>query len=142
MKIIVINYDELNNPPSNKDVLSDIKSVFESASQTLLEDMGSKLYDHISNLLSDEKYGEIIFADTSDASKRNRLEAFVSEQKPDLLVSYNLAGFEKCTLTDSLLYNLMDCRQFHIIKKSGLPNEKYLDKLRSINLFLFDQTKA
>ena len=119
MKIIVINYDELNNPPSNKDVLSDIKSVFETASQTILEDMGSKLRDHISNLLSDEKYGEIIFADTSDASKRNCLEAFVSEQKPDLLVSYNLAGFEKCTLTDSLLYNLMDCRQFHIIKKSG-----------------------
>lgn len=140
MKIIVITYKELNNPPSSDEVLADIKSTFESSSQTVLEDMGSRLHQKLSNLFNDKNKCNIIFADTSDSDKRNLLESYIAEQKPDLLVSYNLAGFELCTLTDSLLYNLMDCRQFHFIKKKGLPNEKYLEKLRSINLFIFDQT--
>ncbi|MCR5849038.1 MAG: hypothetical protein K6G75_13115 [Lachnospiraceae bacterium] len=142
MKIIVVNYNELNNPPSNSEVLTDIKSVFDSASQTVLEDMGSRLREDLTKLFLDSESADMVFMDTSDIYKRNHLESFVGEQKPDLLISYNLAGFELSTLTDSLLYNLMDCRQFHIIKKKELPNERCLEKLRSINLFIFDQTNV
>ena len=74
---------------------------------------------------------------TSSVSDRNRIESYIKKETPDLLISYNLAGFEMGTLTDSVLYNLLDCRQFHFIKKDNLPNEIYLDKLLSINLFIF-----
>ena len=147
MNIIVVNYDELNYRPSEKQVLGDICRLYVGASQTCREEMGKVLNEQLSQLSSYlagndpiDKY-HVIFTDTSNISKRNHLLDIIKDLKPDLLVSYNLAGFELSTLADSLLYNLINCRQFHIIRKKNLPNEKYLKILRSINLFLFEDYK-
>ncbi len=138
MKIAVINYSELNNIPTENQVLEDILNVYKKSDKIVIENIGSNLRNQIEKLINNNDSVNISYMDTSDNNHRNRLEAFVRDESPDLLVSYNLAGFELCTLTDSLLYNLIDCRQFHFIKKRNLPNEKYLQKLKSINLFMFE----
>lgn len=136
MKIVVINYDELNKRPSKEQVISDLIKVYKEASSTCLEDMGSVLKDQIDSVISNQNNADISFMNT-DLSNRNTLEKYVKKENPNLLISYNLAGFELSTLTDSVLYNLLDCRQFHLITKDNVPNEKYLEKLLSINLFIF-----
>ena len=143
MKIAVVNYNELNNCPSNEQVIDDIRRLFLYAPIDIKEDMGKDLrekLDILSNIESpfEENLNSIYFFDTSKTSSRYKIEQFIEETSPDLLVSYNLAGFELSTLADSLVYNLINCRQFHIIKKKNLPNEIYLSKLRSLNLFLFE----
>ncbi len=138
MKILVVNYSELNSIPSEDQILNDIFVAYNNGSKTIIEDLGTNLRNQIETLISKDDSATICFMDTSDSVHRNQLEKFVQKESPDLLVSYNLAGFELCTLTDSLLYNLIDCRQFHFIKKRNLPNEKYIQNLKSINLFMFE----
>ena len=137
MKIAVISYDELNTKPSKEQVLSDLFNAFNSSSEESLENMGKVLRNQIRGLIEGNNSAEIVYMDTSDSARRNRLSDYIQTEAPDLLISYNLAGFELETLTDSVLYNLLDCRQFHFINKNNLSNEKYLDKLLSINLFFF-----
>ena len=143
MKILVINYDELNICPSKNEVIDDICRLYNDASKDLKEEMGHALSKQLDALLSahTDENCDIIFADTADRIKRGQLGNLVSNYCPDLLVSYNLAGFELGTLADSLLYNLFDCRQFHIIKKKNLPNSDRLHILRSMNLFIFEDYK-
>ena len=147
MKIAVVNYDELNDRPSNSQVINDICRLFRNSTTECKEDMGKTLSNQLillSSASSDEciqKECDIFFVNTSDPKHRGHLKEFVDNFAPDLLVSYNLAGFELSTLADSLLYNLLNCRQFHIIKKKHLPNEDRLNILRSFNLFLFTDYK-
>ena len=140
MKIVVINYSELNECPDESVVINDIKRIYSNASSECKEEMGSFLNTQLSSLISNTFPDslEIHFFDTTDIEKRKDIGHFVEKVNPDLLVSYNLAGFEMSTLADSLSYNTIACRQFHIIKKHGLPNEKYMKKLRSLNLFVFE----
>ncbi len=51
---------------------------------------------------------------------------------PELLLTEDLEGFEMCTLTDAVSYNLVHCRQFHFLFSEGLKNEKYLSKQLSL----------
>ena len=142
MKIVVISYDELNKRPSKEQVIEDIIYYsIDKASGLLTENLGSVLRGQLKELKGNPNSASVVFMDTSDLPRRNNLEQFVKEQIPDLLVSYNLAGFELGTLTDSLLYNLLNCRQFHFITKKPLSNEQFLDKLMSINMFIFDCIK-
>ncbi len=139
MKIVVISYDELNKRPSKEQVIEDIiYHSIDNASESLTEDLGSILREQLKELKENPNSASLTFMDTSDLPHRNDLEKFVKEQTPDLLVSYNLAGFELGTLTDSLLYNLLNCRQFHFITKKPLSNEQFLNKLMSINMFIFN----
>lgn len=138
MKIVVISYNELNNQPSLEQVVSDLCHIFKTSDEFEKENMGSKLRHELSDIISGNIQPGIVFIDTTSQYSRNRLQINVDNERPDLLISYNLAGFELCTLTDSLQYNLYDYRQFHIIQKKDLPNKKYLSKIRSINLFLFE----
>ena len=138
MKIVVINYSELNSVPSKEQVLDNICNAYKNSNKTIIENFGTNLKNQLERLINEKDSASVSFMDTSDSIHRNLLQEFVQNESPDLLVSYNLAGFELGTLTDSLLYNLIDCRQFHIIKKRSLPNEKYLQKLKSINLFIFE----
>lgn len=69
-----------------------------------------------------------------------REEGIIRTQKlkdVDLLITFNLAGFEQCTLTDSVSYNLFKCKQVHFILDRNLPNEKYLEKPLSISMFFY-----
>ena len=51
---------------------------------------------------------------------------------PELLMTEDLEGFEMCTLTDAVSYNLVHCRQLHFLFSERLKNEKYLSKQLSL----------
>ena len=145
MKIAVVNYSNYSPCPTKKQVIDDICRLYSSASNDAKEDMGTALNNQLIQLSSCPNMDsnlDFFYANTSSLEKRNQLMAAISFYNPDLLVSYNLAGFELSTLADSLSYNLIDCRQFHIINKRNLPNEMYLSILRSLNLFLFYDYKG
>lgn len=55
----------------------------------------------------------------------------------DVLVTIDLAGFDVCTLTDNISYNLLNCKQIHIISQENAANEKYLYKDLSIAMFFY-----
>lgn len=55
----------------------------------------------------------------------------------DLLLTFEMLGFEKSTLAGGISYNLLPCKQIHIITKDNLPNEKYLEKQLSISMFFY-----
>ena len=137
MKIFVVNYIELNICPSKEQVLSNLSKVFFNASDECIKKMGSTLKNQVAAALNNPLLADVIFMDTSDSFHRQQLEIKVKDVMPDLLISYNLAGFELGTFTDSVLYNLLDCRQFHFLTIDNLPNKRYLDKLLSINIFIF-----
>ena len=56
---------------------------------------------------------------------------------PDLLITADLTGFEQCTLTDNISYNLLDCKQLHLLLHEKLPNELYLARQLSIAMFFY-----
>lgn len=55
----------------------------------------------------------------------------------DLLITFNLAGFEHSTLTNGISYNLLKGKQIHFLMNRELINEKYLEKQLSISMFFF-----
>lgn len=60
------------------------------------------------------------------------------KQNPtDLIITFNLAGFDIATLTDGLSYNLIDSKFIHFLLRENLPNEKYLAKQLSISMFFY-----
>ena len=138
MKIVVVNYDELNQLKSCDEIIADICLFYADASESANEELGSVLRGRLDELTA-SKEAEVSIVDVSDAINRAYLSDTLKAMEIDLLVTYNLAGFELCTLTDGLAYNLVDCRQLHIIEKSGIPGEKYLNKEKSINMFLWDR---
>lgn len=56
---------------------------------------------------------------------------------PDILVTTDLLGFEQCTLTESISYNLLNCKQIHLLLREKLANEKYLEKQLSMAMFFY-----
>lgn len=134
MKIVVVNYDELNQRKNSEDVIGDVVLFFERCSEADREELGSALRGQLEELAENRK-AMVEFADTSDDLKRVYLTENLKKMEIDLLVTYNLAGFELSTLTDGLAYNLVDCRQLHLISREDLISEKYLEKDKSINMF-------
>lgn len=61
----------------------------------------------------------------------------IREREADLLMTFNLEGFEQSTLMGSVLYNLFDCKQIHFLADRNLNNEQYLAKLLSISMFFY-----
>ena len=55
----------------------------------------------------------------------------------DLIITFNLAGFDISTLTDGLSYNLVNSKFIHFLLHENLPNEKYLSKQLSISMFFY-----
>lgn len=70
-----------------------------------------------------------IFRAPSD--QRNIMKE-IREFEPELLITEDLEGFEMCTLTDAVSYNLIHCRQLHILFSGELNNERYLAKQLSL----------
>lgn len=54
-----------------------------------------------------------------------------------LFINFDLAGFGQSTLTDGIAYNLLDCKQIHILLRDRIPEEKYLAKQLSISMFFY-----
>ncbi len=136
MKIAVVSYKELNMEKTEAQVIEDVISSFKDSNEQTQKEFGEELRKSLEELEGGKK-AEVVFIDTSDGRKREMMNSAIKEVSPDLLVSYNLAGFEQCTLTDGLGYNLIDCRQFHFRDEGNHNNEKMLEKDKSINMFFF-----
>lgn len=70
-------------------------------------------------------------------NNRKKLFEEVATSSDDLLLTFDLYGFEWCTIMDKLSFNLLPCKQIHIITQANLPNEKYLEKQLSISMFFY-----
>lgn len=69
--------------------------------------------------------------------ERRDIVGEIKALRPDLLITIDLAGFEQCTLTDNISYNLLDCKQLHLLLHENLPNEPYLKGQLSIAMFFY-----
>ncbi len=74
---------------------------------------------------------ECIFIFRAPGDTRN-IMADIKAGEPDLLITEDLEGFEMCTLTDAVSYNLVHCRQLHFLFSEHPINEKYLTKQLSL----------
>lgn len=86
--------------------------------------------------LEREEGAEVIFL-PYDAKERKDLIGDIKALSPQLLITTDLSGFEQCTLTDNISYNLLDCKQLHVLFHENLPNERYLKKQLSISMFFY-----
>ncbi len=71
------------------------------------------------------------------SDQRENILAEIKALKPDLLVTEDLEGFEMTTLTDSVAYNLIHCRQIHLICRKGLPEMEFLEKQLSLVMHFY-----
>ena len=74
---------------------------------------------------------ECIFIFREPGDTRN-IMADIRAEEPDLLITEDLEGFEMCTLTDAVSYNLVHCRQLHFLLSEHPANERYLSKQLSL----------
>lgn len=86
--------------------------------------------------LSQEKNVEISCL-TWPSPKQGDLISEIKSRCPDLLITTDLAGFEQCTLAANISYNLLDCKQIHLLLHENLPNEPYLKGQLSIAMFFY-----
>lgn len=138
MKIYTVAYDELGDSPSTEDVIKDIVEYFASIDDCQREELGTVLISQLKEL-TEKGTAEVIWVDTTKTNRPYIAENLRKQDDIDLLVTYNLAGFELSTLTDGLAYNLVDCRQFHFIKNEICSKNEVLNKQRSINMFIVER---
>lgn len=96
-----------------------------------------------------EKYREIFKAELEQSLEaqvaylfqngrsRGKLISDIKSASPDILLTVDLEGFEQCTLTDNISYNLLNCKQIHLLLHEELENEKYLSRQLSIAMFFY-----
>ena len=77
-----------------------------------------------------------------EESRRQIACADIRQAQADLFITFNLAGFEPCTLTGGVAFNLLDCKQIHFLLDAKLENEKYLARLLSISMFFYCADEA
>lgn len=133
MKIVVVTYGRETREEIEKD-LDRIVSLIDDIND-FERLFGKSTLDSIRNKR------DVVMLDTSK-EKRPYLSRDIRNEKPDLLISYDLAGFELTTLTDGLSYNLIDCRQIHIVSDDKLSNENRLNEVMSINMFFFTKKRG
>lgn len=61
----------------------------------------------------------------------------IQSDKPDLVITIDLAGFEFTTLTGGVSYNLWNTKFVHFLLDRDLPNEGCLEKPLSISMFFY-----
>lgn len=75
-----------------------------------------------------------------DGDKSMPLNPALKSLVPDLLITEDLIRFEECTLTDAIAYNLLHCRQIHLMTGNSFgesEQEKYLAKQLSLVMYFF-----
>lgn len=101
-----------------------LKEKMEKSSQKDLQNIPQSIVPNIIVEIWDSAGGQITCAD-------------IEKSEADLFISFNLSGFGQSTLTDGIAYNLLNCKQLHILLKDKLPEEKYLAKQLSISMFFY-----
>ena len=68
---------------------------------------------------------------------KENIVANIKNENPDLCVVENLEGFDMRTLTDAVAYNLIHCRQIHLLYNSAEWEKKCeaLEGQLSLNMF-------
>lgn len=88
-----------------------------------------------------EQYGKILQQKLEETQGWEVVCLFrVKEQKnisADILVTMDLCGFDQVTLADSIAYNLLNCKQLHLLLHRNLKNESCLAKQLSISMFFY-----
>ena len=136
MKIAVVNYDELYSCPNEGEVIRDIISIFDGVSDKCKNDFGNTLRTQIKELLVPSIKHDVYYADTTSQYVRKRIISCLFDFSPDILITYNMAGFENKTLTGLVAYNIVDCRQFHIVTHDyDIITDS--SELKSLNMFFF-----
>ncbi len=80
------------------------------------------------------------FADIVIIGKCNSgraVKEYVEKEEIDLLITFNMGGFEWTTLTNGLAYNILKCKQVHFLLDKSLKNETLLSKQLSIAMFFY-----
>lgn len=120
MKILIVQPDS----GQMQKIISLLKEKIEKNSQEFSEDDPQSKFEGITVEIWDSAKLPVTCAD-------------IRKSEADLFINFDLAGFEQSTLTDGIAYNLLDCKQIHILLKNRLPHEKYLAKQLSISMFFY-----
>lgn len=72
----------------------------------------------------------------SDLVEKN-IRDYIKKERIDLLITFDLVGFEQTTLTGGIAYNVLDCKQIHFLLEKNFPNEHLLSKQLSIAMFFY-----
>lgn len=100
------------------------QSIFEKYSELFKEEIEQSLECQVTYLFQNGR-------------GRGKMIGAIQNASPDILLTVDLEGFEQCTLTDNISYNLLNCKQIHLLLHEGLENEKYLSRQLSIAMFFF-----
>lgn len=71
------------------------------------------------------------------SERKRHIMGDIKALRPYLLITVDLPGFEQCTLTSNVSYNLLDCKQLHLLLHENLRNESYLAGQLSIAMFFY-----
>lgn len=89
--------------------------------------------DFVEKFFQDRGFGtEWINPETAEKKKLN--EEYLNQAK--LLVTFDLAGFERSTQSGSFLYNILSCKSIHFIQKETKQLREMLDN-RKMSIALF-----
>lgn len=81
--------------------------------------------------------GRVLEVEIAEYYSEEEFQSQIKRFNPDILITFNLTGFEQRTLAGSLAYNLLKCKQIHFLLDSNLKNEEYLKKQLSISMFFY-----
>lgn len=61
----------------------------------------------------------------------------LSKESFDLIITFDLAGFEQTTLMGGISYNLVNSKFVNFLLHENLQNEKYLSRQLSLSMFFY-----
>lgn len=81
--------------------------------------------------------GALVETSVIETGDPNAAEILSGHKDQDILIVFDLAGFEAETLTGGRSYNLSNAKQVHVLLADTFANEKYLADPLSIALFFY-----
>lgn len=70
-------------------------------------------------------------------SEKDYPHELLSKESFDLIITFELAGFEQTTLMGGISYNLVNSKFVNFLLHENLKNEKYLSKQLSLSMFFY-----
>ena len=70
-------------------------------------------------------------------SEKDYPHELLSKDSFDLIITFDLVGFEQMTLMGGISYNLVNSKFVNFLLHENLQNEKYLSKQLSLSMFFY-----
>lgn len=128
MKIVVVSKDD-----RKRDAVADVVRFYAGLEEAGIKKLGNKLAGQLAEL-SDGHSAEVIYIQ-SELDKTKLLTDRIKAENANLVVTYDLAGFEETTLTDGIAYNLLNVRQINFVHEGYEKSPVLIGKNISINMF-------